>query len=139
MADVLAADATEGEGPDAIWQRTRHGELFGRRLRDVAAGAAVDSVAEVVKLDEIEAFTPGEPPLLEVVGHTDVAEGTIVAYALNGVVAALTEVEPGPREGRQLAHGLLPPNLFVEGHNELTAHVVEGEPGDERLRPLTVR
>jgi hypothetical protein len=74
-----------------------------------------------------------------VVGHTDLPEGTVVAYALNGVVGAVTAVEPGVVPDRQLAHGFLPPDLFVAGANELTAYVVDGPPGGETLRPAELR
>ncbi|HEX6567745.1 MAG TPA: hypothetical protein VF015_01200, partial [Acidimicrobiales bacterium] len=62
-------------------------------------------------------------------------EGTYVAYALNGTVAAVTAVEV-PYEDGGLVQGLAPPRLFVDGANELAAYVVEGPPGDAVLQPV---
>jgi hypothetical protein len=34
--------------------------------------------------------------------------------------------------------GLMPPDLFVDGANELTAYRVDGEPGSEELHRVAV-
>jgi hypothetical protein len=137
LAEVLAFDPTPFGGPDAIWMRTAHGELFGRSVDELTVGADADEQVEVERLGDITASRPDDP-LLEVVGHSDLPQGAVVAYALNGTIGAVTAVEPGIDGGAGLVHGLLPPRLFGEGDNELTAYVVEGEVGAEVLRPIAV-
>ncbi len=139
FARVLAADGVEGTGPDAVWKRTAHGDLFGRRVDDLAVETATAQSITVDSLRSLGEIDVDEPLPLEVVGRTDIAEGAIVAYALNGTIGAVTEVEPGLASGEQLAHALLPPDLFVDGENELTAYLVEGPVGHEVLHPLDVR
>jgi hypothetical protein len=138
FARVLAADPVEGTGPDAVWQRTAHGGLVGESVADLDVGAAADGRVTVARRAALDDIDTDEPLPLEVVGSTQLAEGTHVAYALNGTVGAVTQVEPGLGADDTLAHGLIPPRLFVDGRNELTAYVVEGPVGDELLRPLTV-
>ena len=46
--------------------------------------------------------------------------------------------EPGFEPDTRLVHGLLHPDVFVDGDNELTAYVIEGEVGRETLHPLRV-
>lgn len=75
---------------------------------------------------------------IEIVGRTDLDEGSVVAYALNGTVGAVGEVEVGRGPDDRLINGIVPPRLFVEGSNDLVAYLVEGDPGDETLRLLAL-
>jgi hypothetical protein len=135
---VLAADAVSARGPDAIWKRTPYGELFGRSPGAAGVGDPADGTLSVEHPGELRIDT-GEPLPLEVIGHTDLDVGTTVALALNGTIGAVTTVEPWfDAGGGPLVHGMMPPDLFVDGVNEVTAYVVEGPPGDETLRPLAV-
>jgi hypothetical protein len=126
--------------PDAVWKRTPFGDLVGEDV-DAAgevgepAEASVHLVTPPTRLDDIDL---DDRLPLEVVGETDLPVGTVVAYALNGTVAAVTTVEPAHIDLGPFAHGLLPPDLFVAGDNDLTAYVVEGTPADPTLRPLDV-
>jgi hypothetical protein len=137
--EVLAADPIPAAGRDAVWRRTEHGDLFGRRVGTLDLGPEAGEAIAIDTLDDLERQDPGEVPLLEVVGSTGLPEGTTVAYALNGTVAALAEVEPpyGDPE-RNTAVALVPPKLLVEGDNELSAYVVDGPPGEEVLMRLAV-
>jgi hypothetical protein len=139
LRDVLASDQVEGSGPDAVWKRTPHGDLFGRAVDDLAVGETAEGVVRIDGAGRFADVARDAPLPLEAVGSTDLPEGTYLAYALNGTVAAVTEVEPA-LEGADgaLAHALLHPRLFVDGRNELTAYVISGVPGDEVLRPLVV-
>jgi Sulfatase len=135
--DVLRYDPTEFDGVDALWKRTAHGELFGQTVDELRVGEAYDGSIDVRRLDDIAESGRGAGKFLEVVGDTDLPQGSIVAYGLNGTIGAVTAVEPGiGHDG--LAHGLLPPRLFADGGNELTAYLVEGPVGGETLRPLDV-
>ena len=147
FAEVLAADAVEHDGPGGAWRRTAHGGLVGRDLGelDVAASDDAGSDAEggdagevaVERLADLEGGDGG-PRLIEVVGHTELPGGTLVAYALDGTVAAVTEVGSGTQAGTRMAHALLPPDLFGDGASELTAYVITGEVGHEVLTPIAV-
>lgn len=138
FANVIAHDPTYFGGPDAIWKRTAHGDLFGRNVESLTVGDEVDDDVEVYRLDDITGSGTRDP-LIEIQGDTDLPQETVVAYALNGTVGALTSVEPGIAGGDGLVLGLVPPELFRDGGNELTAYVVGGEVGAEVLRPLPVR
>ena len=48
----------------------------------------------------------------------------------------MTEVGPPVGDRTTLAHGLVPPRLFQDGGNEVTAYVVDGSVGAETLRPV---
>jgi hypothetical protein len=137
---VLAADPVAARGPDAVWKRTPHGEeLFGRDVDDLRIGPPFGRQLVLEAPGDLDDIDTGEPLPIEMIGHADLDVGTVVAYALNGTVGAVTSAEPwGADDGGPLVHGLVPPDLFEDGANELTAYVVEGPPGDETLRPLDV-
>jgi hypothetical protein len=137
---VIRGDAVEGTGPDAVWRRTPHGDLVFRDVDDLDVGAAWEGPEDVAvaDLDRLADIDTGEPLPLEAIGRSDLETGTYVAYALNGTVGAVAEVEEDDMDGQDLVLGLLPPELFADGSNELTAYVVEGTPGAEELRPLPV-
>ena len=134
---VLATDLVEGTGPDGAWRRTSHGGLFGQDVAALDVGAPAGAEVSVRLLDDLEGADPARP-LAEVVGGTSLPQGTVVAYALNGTVGAVTTVEPGLDGEPGLALGLLPPRLFQDGGNALEAFVVEGDVGAEVLRPVDV-
>jgi hypothetical protein len=136
---VLAADPVAATGPDAVWKRTPHGELFGRHPDDLRIGDPADQQLVLDDPRDLDDIDTGEPLPIEMIGHTRLDVGTTVAYALNGTIGAVTTVEPfSVDDDGSLVHGLLPPDLFEDGANELTAYVVEGPPGDETLRPLDI-
>jgi hypothetical protein len=135
---VLAADPMPFTGPDAVWKRTEHGDLFGRAVDDLDVEPARDGSVTVDDLDRVEEPDPFGAPYTELVGRTSLPEGTCVVYALNGTVVAVTEVEPATEGERALAHGLVPPGTVAQGHNELTAYVATGPVGSEVLRPIDV-
>lgn len=134
---LLRADASEGTGPDAVWQRTAHGRLVGRVVDEIDAAPGSGSSVAVEALDRLADVDVDEPLPLEVVGFTDEPEGTVVAYAVNGAIAAVTQAEPATWFGNRV-HALLDPRTFTDGANDLTAYAVEGPMGAESLRPLEV-
>lgn len=138
LARVLAADHVEGTGDHAIWQRAAHGALVGRDVADLAVDATVggEDVIAVERLGRIE--QPGDgAPLLELLGHTDMPPGGVVAVTVNDVVAAVAPVESGPFGVESLVHTLLLPDPFASG-NDVQAYLVEGEPGAETLTPVAL-
>jgi hypothetical protein len=134
--NVLAFDRVEATGADAVYRRTPHGDLFGRDVADLAVGATEATIA-VDRLDDIE-DSGRDDPLAEIVGDASLPMGTTVAYAVNGTIGAVVEVA-APLDGRDaLTIGLVPPRLFRDGGNELTAYVVDGPVGSETLREVRV-
>lgn len=134
---LLRADAAEGTGPDAVWQRTAHGALVGQDVDGLdVADEGVGTVA-VDGLDRFDDVDADEPLPLEVVGFTGGPPGTVVAFAVNGTIAAITEAEDPTLLGHR-AHALLLPRTLTDGANELTAYLVDGPVGAETLRPLRV-
>ena len=98
-------------------------------------GVPVVDVADVDRLSDIDR---DRPLPLEALGRSRLPDGDYVAYALNGTVATVAEVHEDPRADRALVLGLLRPDLFVDGENVLSAYLVDGEPGSEVLRPLSL-
>jgi hypothetical protein len=134
---VLAAEPVAGAGPDAAWRRTAHGDLVDRAVEEVGVGAPASAGVAVADLDDWADVDLDGPVPLEVIGESDLPPAAVVAYAVNGTIGAVTEVE-GREDDRALVHGLLPPHLLVPGSNDLTAYLVDGPVGDEVLRPLSV-
>lgn len=139
FAKLLTMDGVDGSGPGAAWRRPPYRDLFGKDVDSLTVGrrfgGALDMVDPPTRLDHVEL---DKPLPLEVEGKTELPVGTTVAYALNGTIGAVTTVEPPDGSAPPIAHGLLPPSLFVAGTNNLTAYVVEGRPGAETLRPIDV-
>ncbi|HEX6420426.1 MAG TPA: sulfatase-like hydrolase/transferase [Acidimicrobiales bacterium] len=96
LAEVLAQEAVAGDGPLAVWDRTgqAHGELVGRQVRSLAAGAARRESVDVTELDRWADVDTRVPPL-EIAGLTDAPAGTTVAVTVNGTVAAVVPAETG--------------------------------------------
>lgn len=134
---VLAADRVPSSGPDAVWKRAEHGDLFGQPVAEASIGEPSAADIAVRGLAALDVAAVDEPLPLELVGTSDLPATTVVAYALNGTIGAVTTVEETGDDAR-LVHGLLPPHLFTEGANELTAYVVDGPAGDPVLHPVTV-
>jgi hypothetical protein len=139
---LLTMDGIPATGPDAVWKRTPYGDLFGREVDALDVGRPSNAT---VHLADPPTGLAGDDDIdlddrlpLEVVGETELPLGTVVAYALNGKIGAVTTVEPPHADLTSFAHGLLPPDLFVDGHNDLTAYVVDGPPAHPTLRPLAV-
>lgn len=139
FAEVLAADAVEFDGPDGVWKRTEHGDLVGQHVEslDVAGADLDDGAIDVEQLSDLE-DGGSVRPMIEVVGHTRLPDGTTVAYALDGVVGAVTVVGPGTRGEDRMAHALLPPAMLADGPSDLAAYAVTGAVGAEVLTPLDV-
>jgi hypothetical protein len=138
LARIISADLIPSEGPDAIWQRTEHGDLLRRPVDELRVGRRVDDRLEVERLDRIE-NRGDDDPVLEVIAPTGLDEGDTVALAVDGTIAAVAPVtpEPGLEEGNTVVHALLLADL-LDASVELTAYRVTGPPGDETLHPLTV-
>lgn len=140
---LLTEKGVSGSGPDAAWQRTEHGDLLREQLDrlNVDEGSEPPSgsatALEVTTPKSLSDVDTSDPLPLEILGKTDLPPETVVAYGLNGQIAALTEVEEAL--GPNWAHALLLPDLFTDGENELGAYVVEGPPGGETLHPVDLR
>lgn len=135
---VLATDPVEWTGPDAVWRRTEHGDLFDRAVDDLTVGAPAEGSIRVETLHDLDDVSLDDPLPIEVVGWTDLPSGTVVAYGLNGTIGAVSEVEREQGWEGRLVHGIVPPRLFEDGHNRLEAYLVRGEPGAATLHPLTI-
>ena len=135
---VMAADPVPWTGPDAVWRRTRHGALFGGSVDDLDIGDAADETLHITSPEDLDDISLDDPLPLEVVAWTAMEQGEVVAFALNGTIGAVGTIEAGRGPEDNMINGIVPPRLFVEGSNELTAYLVEGEVGHETLRPLSL-
>jgi hypothetical protein len=132
---VMTADAVPATGADAVWRRTAHGDLVGRRVSDLRVGPSSGARVTVPELGGFDDVDLGDPLPIEALGATAEPPGTVVAFALNGTIAGVTEVGASTAVG-QYVQSLLLPSLFVDGANELRAFRVEGPVGSETLRPV---
>jgi hypothetical protein len=132
MRPLLGAEP--GRGLDRLGLRP---DLVGRPLTGLAAGdggppatvEGLDAFADVrPSRGEVPALVTGRPP-------AGTPAGTLLALALNGRVATVTEVAPEGRDGTLRFAGLLPGGGFVPGANRLEVLVV----GDGDLRRLPLR
>jgi hypothetical protein len=125
-----------GAGSDAVWERTRHRDLLRVSVEQLTIGDPLGTSLEMREPESWEPLDTSEPLPLVLVGNTDLPDGSVVAFALNGGIAALGEVEVSNEASVQ---ALALPDLFVDGDNEITAYVVEGQPGRVTLHPIDVR
>jgi hypothetical protein len=125
-----------GAGSDAVWERTRHSDLLRVSVEQLTIGDPLGTSLEMREPESWEPLDTSEPLPLVLVGNTDLPDGSVVAVALNGDIAALGEVEASNEASVQ---ALALPDLFVDGDNEITAYVVEGQPGRATLHPIDVR
>ncbi len=132
---VLAADFVPGEGEMGVWQRGEHGALVGREVAALRVAGDAGGTVEIERLDRIEQQGE-EPPMLEVIARVDVPAPAEVVLAVNGEVTAVAPIQTSGFGSPNL-HALLLPDPF-SAENEVTAYLVEGEPGAETLRPLQV-
>jgi hypothetical protein len=135
---LLRADATAGTGDDAVWKRTVHGDLVGRDVDDLDIGGDADADMVLVDLDRYGDIDTAAPLPLEVSGGTSAPQGATIVLAVNGTVAAVTEVGPPTLRGG-FVHALLLPRTLTDGANDVTAYLVEGEVGAEVLHPVELR
>jgi hypothetical protein len=132
---VMAADPVPARGEDAVWKRTAHGDLVGRGVSDLRVGPSAGARVTLTDLGRYDDVDLGDPLPIEALGATAAPPGTVIAFALNGTIAGVTEVGGGTAVG-QFVQSLLLPRLFVDGANELHAYQVEGPVGSATLRPI---
>jgi hypothetical protein len=135
---VLAGEAARASGPDAAWRTTEYGDVFGEEVAAVAHGPADDSTVRIQWPAGFDDIDTDEPLPLEILASTSAPAGTVVAFALNGTIGSLGEVQDSYQDGGRLVQGLLPPTLFEDGANELEAFAVTGDPAAPTLHALGV-
>lgn len=135
---VLAADPWPGAGPDAAWRPTAYGAAVGEDVGTMARGDPADGTVTLTWPTGFDDIDTGEPLPLEVIAGTDVPVGSVVAFALNGRVASLAEVQDSDEQGGKLVQGLLAPWLFEDGANDLEVFLVTGDTAAPTLAPLAV-
>lgn len=135
---MLASDPVAADGPDGAWRLTDHGAAIGQPVDRFAAGDPVDAAVTVTWPDGFDGIDTDEPLPLHLVAGTDLPAGTTVAFALDGTIAALGEVQDHPEGDGLLVQGLLVPWAFHDGDHELEAFVVTGDPSAPVLAPVAV-
>lgn len=135
---VLASDPVAGSGPTAAWRLTDYGDAVGRQVADLTTGDRHDGTVTVTWPRGFDDVDTAEPLPLELVAGTDLPAETMVAFALDGTVAAMGEVQDHPEGGGLLVQGMLVPWAFHDGDHELEAFVVTGDVGDPVLSPVDV-
>jgi hypothetical protein len=131
---VLATDLVPGEGPKAVWQRTDYGELVDADVEDLEVG---DPSQVEMQVDDLDSWrdVDADRPRIETRALGWVQEGSAVAVAMNGQVAAVAPARPTPY-GLSVVHALLDPEALVDGDNDYALYLVDGPPDDPVLHPL---
>ena len=136
FATVLGGDFVPGTGPDAVWRRTEHGGLVGRPLADLTVAGEANGE------DRGRAPRPHRGPGRRRSAHR--GRGPYGARRGPGrrlrdqrVVAAVAPASRGSETEFTPRARALRPDTF-DASNELTAYLVDGAVGDERLQPLRV-
>ncbi|MFS8586527.1 MAG: sulfatase-like hydrolase/transferase, partial [Acidimicrobiia bacterium] len=135
---MLASDFVAAEGPDGAWRLTEFGAAIGQPVDRYAAGDPVDATVTVTWPDGFDGIDTDEPLPLELLAGTDLPAGATVAFALDGTIAAMGEVQDHPEGDGLLVQGLLVPWAFHDGDHELEAFVVTGDPSAPVLAPVAV-
>lgn len=135
---MLASDPVAADGPDAAWRLTDHGDAVGQPVDRYEVGDPVDATVTVTWPGGFDGIDTDEPLPLLLVAGTDLPVGTTVAFALDGTIAGLGEVEDYPEGGGRLVQGMLVPSAFHDGDHELEAFVVTGDPPAPVLAPVAV-
>lgn len=73
-----------GSGPDAVWQRTAHGDLLRQPIDDLTVGEPAGVVLYMREPDAWDPVDTSEPLPLMLVGNGDLPAGTVVAFGVNG-------------------------------------------------------
>ena len=115
----------------------RYGPLVGRSVDELAVADALPVPVDVLDLDDWEEVDADRRPL-EVLGYTDLPDATTVAVTVDGTIAAVVPVAPGPY-GTTAVHALLWPGAVSAGDNEIAIHVLGGTAEAPTLSPLRVR
>lgn len=138
FSHVLADDPVRATGPDAVWRLTDHGSIVGEQVDAYTAAAPVDGTVTVTWPTGFDGIDMAEPLPLQVVAGTDLPAGTVVAFALDGVIATVGEVQDHREGDGLLLQGMLVPWAFHDGDHELEAFVVTGDTGAPTLAAVDV-
>lgn len=131
-SDPVGADSSD---PLAVWERTAHGGLVGRRVDELSVGEPAPEAVEVDNLAAWSAVDLRWPPL-ELYGAGWLPPAP-VAVAVNGVVSAVVPAISTPF-GISVVHALLWPGALREGENDIALYRIHGPPTDPTLAPVTV-
>jgi hypothetical protein len=138
-AAMLALPAPgSGDDPDLRFYRFgRHGDLVGRSLAGLDVGPAVDGTARLDQQDQLQDVATNTSPLPAYLSGEVPADGPVdVVVAVNGTVAGWGHTEPTDTGGSQRFWTMIPPQLLVDGTNEVAISVVDDRAGAVVLRPV---
>jgi Sulfatase len=113
--------------------------LVGRPVADLSVapgeGVVTFDAAGSGRVRSLDADSPLVPsPLTGAL--SGVGEGTALALALNGRVAAVATAYAAPEGGPAKVTALVPPSFFRPGENEVRVFVLEGSPAEPALLEL---
>ncbi len=135
--DVLAQPPPgQGGDPDlAFYRFGEHGDLVGQRVADLPSAPARGIEVELDPDGGYRSSAEAQQDVY-VAGDVDPYERLDLAIAVNGVIGAWAELQPG-QDGQGRFWGVVPPELLLEdGEDEITVYVIEGDGADVRLAPL---
>ena len=135
---VRAADPLPGTGPDAPWELAPDADLVGRRLDEVTIVDDDDGDGDAVSAqvdDRYDDLDMDAPLPLEIDVRADVAEGSSLVVAVNGVISGSTVAEPAGG-GRSSVHMVVRPDALTPGDNDIRVFVVDTAGGDVVLRAV---
>ena len=108
-----------------LWRTGPHAELVGEQLGSLPAGVLRAADAPLLAPEAYaDVQLEGAVPALVVADASALAEGTPVAVAVNGVVAATAPVFVA--DGRRLVAAMIDPALLQAGANDVAIHEIAG-------------
>lgn len=114
-----------------------YSDLVGTHVEALAIGPPADQRLVLQALGDFANVRGTKVPGLIRGGLSSTEEGVVIAFALNGTIAAVTASWSTDGEAGGVS-AILPVSLFSPGGNDLTAHVVDGGPSDPVLREIAV-
>jgi hypothetical protein len=153
VLDTPPVRTAEGDAL-ALYRQGPHGGLVGRRVRDLVSGAPLRVPGHIDRSPELRDVDAGGPkvPAYQSGELRITAPEPTFAVAVNGVVGGTSKgylpnflppgaLEPGynDRPRSRSWWTVVAPTLFRDGDNRVELYLIQGEPGQESLRPIDLR
>jgi hypothetical protein len=138
MLDLPAPGS--GDDPDLRFYRFgRHGDLVGRSVADLEVGPALDGTAHLDQQDQLTEVATNVPPVPAYLSGDVPADGPVdVAVAVNGTIAGWGHTEPADGDGAQRFWTMIPPQLLVDGSNDVAVFVIDDTGDAVVLHPVAL-
>lgn len=140
-----AADAPDRDDPLWAYRSGRYGDLLGAPVASFAPANPDDAPTLRATIDRLASYASVVPtsaafPWATLSGAvTTTAPTETIVVTVNGTIALTTESQPRARRtGTAAFWGVLPPELFVAGANDIGLYTISGPASDPTLRRIDI-